>query len=68
MPQVRMQMVDDEYDGGNFVVRQVFFCGDDRKEFQKWQKGLENLAADGARKRAAECTKVLTVGDCHASQ
>jgi adenine-specific DNA-methyltransferase len=51
-------MVDDDYDGSNFVVRQVFFCGGDKDEFQKWQKGLANLAADGARKRAEKTLKV----------
>ena len=31
-------MVDDDYDGSNFVVRQVFFCGGDKDEFDKWKK------------------------------
>jgi adenine-specific DNA-methyltransferase len=33
-------MVDDDYDGANFIVKQVFFCGGD-KEFDKWKKALE---------------------------
>ncbi len=28
-------MVDDAYDGSNFVVRQVFFCGGDKDEFDE---------------------------------
>ncbi|HRF81998.1 MAG TPA: hypothetical protein PL070_18130, partial [Flavobacteriales bacterium] len=48
-------MVDDDYDGSNFVVRQVFFCGGDKDEFAKWEKGLENLAK-GTTKRNAERT------------
>ena len=33
-------MLDDDYDGSNFVVRQVFFCGGDKDEFDDWKKGL----------------------------
>lgn len=33
-------MVDDDYDGANFIVKQVFFCGGD-DEFDKWKKALE---------------------------
>lgn len=33
-------MVDDEYDGASFIVKQVFFCGGD-DEFDKWRKALE---------------------------
>ena len=36
-------MVDDDYDGRNFMVKQVFFCGGDQKAFKKWQQGLSNL-------------------------
>ena len=31
-------MVDDDYDGSNFIVKQVFFCGGDKTEFDKWKK------------------------------
>jgi adenine-specific DNA-methyltransferase len=51
-------MVDDDYDGSNFIVRQVFFCGGDKDEFDKWKKGLTNLAADGARKKAEKTLKL----------
>lgn len=51
-------MLDDHYDGSNFVVRQVFFCGGDKKEFDKWRKGLESLAKQSTRKRAQTTLKV----------
>lgn len=37
-------MVDEDYDGSNFVVSQVFFCGGEKKEFDKWKKGIGELA------------------------
>lgn len=33
-------MVDDDYDGNNFIVKQVFFCGGD-DEFDKWRNALQ---------------------------
>src|SRR5207247_8285885 len=36
-------MLDDDYDGSNFVVRQVFFCGGDKDEFDEWKRGLSDL-------------------------
>ena len=51
-------MVDSDYDGSNFVARQIFFCGGDKKEYDKWRKGLERLAADSARKRAEKTLRI----------
>jgi len=51
-------MVDDDYDGSNFVVRQVFFCGGDKDEFKKWQKGLSYLAKQTAKSRAEKTLKI----------
>lgn len=51
-------MVDDDYDGSNFVVRQVFFCGGDKKEFEKWKKGLDKVAEDATRRRAERTLKI----------
>ncbi|MGE3802558.1 MAG: site-specific DNA-methyltransferase [Candidatus Kapaibacterium sp.] len=48
-------MLDTNYDGANFIPRQVFFCGGEKKEFTKWKKGLDDLAGRKA-KRAAEKT------------
>ncbi len=52
-------MVDDDYDGANFIVQQVFFCGsDDKDEFKKWEKGLASLAAQGTKKQAEKTLKI----------
>jgi len=55
-------MVDDNYDGSNFVVKQVFFCGGNNDEFQKWQKGLSDLSKQ-ATKRNAEKTLKIEIDD-----
>lgn len=55
-------MVDDAYDGSNFVVRQVFFCGGDKDEFEEWKKGLSDLAK-AKTKRAAEQTLKVELDD-----
>jgi adenine-specific DNA-methyltransferase len=31
-------MVDDDYDGSNFVVKQVFFCGGDKRNSRSGRK------------------------------
>lgn len=51
-------MLDDNYDGSNFVVRQVFFCGGDKDEFDAWKKGLSNLAKAAAKKKAEQTLKI----------
>ncbi len=51
-------MVDDDYDGSNFVVKQVFFCGGEKSEFDKWKKGLANLAKDSTKKKAEKTLKI----------
>ena len=51
-------MVDTDYDGANFIVRQAFFCGGDKDEFDQWKKGLENLALLGAKKKAEKTLKI----------
>ncbi|MEO7798672.1 MAG: hypothetical protein ABIY47_13205, partial [Opitutaceae bacterium] len=51
-------MVDTDYDGSNFIVRQAFFCGGDKDEFAAWKKGLENLALLGAKKKAEKTLKI----------
>lgn len=55
-------MVDTDYDGNNFVVRQVFFCGGVKGEFDDWKKGLESLAKTSA-KKAAEKTLKIEIDD-----
>lgn len=44
-------MIDDDYDGSNFVVKQVFFCGGDKDEFAKWKKGLSDLSESRSKRR-----------------
>ncbi len=51
-------MVDDNYDGSNFVVRQVFFCGGSRDEFRKWQKGLETIARQKTKRNVERTLKI----------
>jgi adenine-specific DNA-methyltransferase len=51
-------MVDTDYDGANFIVRQAFFCGGDKDEFDDWKKGLTNLALLGAKKRAEKTLRI----------
>lgn len=55
-------MVDTNYDGSNFIVRQVFFCGGKNDEFKKWQKGLDSLAKQST-KRKAEATLKVEIDD-----
>lgn len=51
-------MVDDDYDGSNFMVRQVFFCGGDHDEFDKWKKGLSDLAKQNTRRKAEQTLRI----------
>lgn len=51
-------MLDDDYDGSNFIVKQVFFCGGDKDEFDKWKKGLGEVAKNEARKKAEVTLKI----------
>jgi adenine-specific DNA-methyltransferase len=51
-------MVDDDYDGASFIARQVFFCGGDEDEFDKFKRGLSNLAAAGLKAKAERTLRV----------
>jgi len=51
-------MVDDDYDGSNFVVKQVFFCGGEKDEFEKWRKGLESLAKENTKKKVEKTLRI----------
>ncbi len=51
-------MLDDNYDGSNFVVRQVFFCGGAQDEFEEWRKGLSDLAKAATKKKAEQTLKL----------
>lgn len=51
-------MVDDDYDSSNFIVKQIFFCGGDKDEFDKWKKGLSNLAKDSTKTKAQNTLRI----------
>jgi adenine-specific DNA-methyltransferase len=51
-------MVDDDYDGTNFVVKQVFFSGGSKDEFAKWKKGLDALALTATKKKAERTLRI----------
>lgn len=61
-------MVDDDYDGSNFIVRQVFFCGGDKDEFAKWQRGLSDLAMTSAKRQAEKTLKIEIDDEAFARQ
>jgi adenine-specific DNA-methyltransferase len=44
-------MLDNDYDGSNFVVKQIFFCGGDKTEFDKWRRGLSDLSESRNRRK-----------------
>lgn len=51
-------MLDDRYDGSNFVARQVFFCGGDKEEFNDWKRGLSKRAEAAAKKKVEQTLKL----------
>jgi len=51
-------MLDDDYDGSNFVVKQIFFCGGTKDEFDKWKKGLSELSKQKAKESAEKTLKI----------
>ena len=51
-------MLDDDYDGSNFVVKQVFFCGGKKDEFKKWRKGLDDLAKRNTKRKVEKTLKI----------
>ncbi len=51
-------MVDDDYDGSNFVVKQLFFCGGNHDEFTQWKKGLSDLARTKTKRNAEKTLKI----------
>lgn len=58
MADIAYWMVDDDYDGSSFMVRQVFFCGGDHDEFDKWKKGLSDLAKASTKRKAEKTLKI----------
>ena len=44
--------IDDDYDGRQFIVKSLHFCGGDKKEFEAWKKGLSSVAKLTTKKNA----------------
>ena len=44
--------IDNDYDGEQFVVRGLHFCGGTKKEFDTWKKGLQSVAPKATKKKA----------------
>ena len=44
--------IDDNYDGRQFIVKSLHFCGGDKKEFDAWKKGLNSVAKLTTKKKA----------------
>lgn len=56
--------MDDCYDGCQFIVRSIHFCGGDKKEFAAWRKGLDGLKKSyESTRRNAERTLKLEFSD-----
>lgn len=56
--------LDDNYDGTQYIVRSIHFCGGDKKEFEAWRKGLGNLFNSSAKnKKKAQDTLRIEFSD-----
>ena len=51
-------MLDEQYNGSDFVPTQVFFCGGDKDEFDKFRRGLHSLALASTQKAAERTLKI----------
>ena len=54
--------IDDNYNGEQFIVKGLYFCGGGKKEFNAWKKGL-NFTAPNKTKKKAESTLRLVFND-----
>lgn len=54
--------IDDNYDEQQFIVREMHFCGGNKKEFEAWRKGLNGIASAKTKKKA-ETTLKLELND-----
>lgn len=50
--------IDDDYDGQQFLVKGMFFCGGDKKEFAAWRKGLQSAAPSDVKKKAQKTLRL----------
>lgn len=44
--------IDEDYNGEQFIVRGLHFCGGSKKEFDAWKKGLQSVAPKATKKKA----------------
>ncbi len=44
--------IDDNYNGEQFIVRGLHFCGGSKKEVNAWRKGLQSVAPKSTKKKA----------------
>lgn len=51
--------IDDNYNGSQFIVRGIHFCGGDKKEFNDWKKGLSSVASSITKKKAEKTLKLV---------
>lgn len=54
--------IDDDYDEQQFIVREMHFCGGNKKEFEAWKKGLNSISSAKTKKKA-ETTLKLELND-----
>lgn len=54
--------IDDNYNEEQFIVREMHFCGGNKKEFEAWRKGLNGIASAKTKKKA-ETTLRLELND-----
>ena len=54
--------IDDDYDEQQFIVREIHFCGGNKKEFEAWRKGLNGIASAKTKKKT-ETTLRLSLND-----
>ena len=50
--------IDDDYDGRQFIVKSMHFCGGDKKEFDAWKKGLNSVASLTTKKKAEHTLRI----------
>lgn len=54
--------IDDNYNEEQFIVREVHFCGGNKKEFEAWRKSLNGIASAKTKKKV-ETTLKLELND-----
>lgn len=50
--------IDDNYDEQQFIVCEMHFCGDNKKEFEAWRKGLNGIASAKIKKKTETALKL----------